>query len=91
MKKNLIAGLLALACGLAAPSIAFGAGASKADLPKPPMYTAKCPSPCSFNVKSHDKQEVVAILQEHAKTHHNSMALSDADAEAMVKTVGSKK
>ncbi|RFC49882.1 MAG: hypothetical protein DUW69_000819, partial [Verrucomicrobia bacterium] len=59
MKRNLIAALLALACGLAAV-------AAKSDEPKPPMYSAKCKSPCSFSVKSHDKQEVVALLQEHA-------------------------
>jgi predicted small metal-binding protein len=90
MKRNLIAALLALAA-LTAATLAIAADASKTDEPKPPMYTAKCKSPCSFSVKSHDKAEVVAILEEHAKTHHNGMALSDADAEAMIKTVEPKK
>ena len=50
-----------------------------------PMYVAGCPDPCTFQVQSHDKKEVVAILQQHAKTQHN-MDLSEKDAEAMVKT-----
>ena len=91
MKRNLIAALLALACGLTVTTLGLAADASKTDEPKPPMYTAKCKSPCKFNVKSHDKQEVVAILQEHAKAHHNGLALSEADADAMIKTVEPKK
>jgi predicted small metal-binding protein len=88
---KLIAALFALACGLTVATFAVAADAAKTDEPKPPMYTAKCKSPCSFSVKSHDKQEVIAILQEHAKLHHNGMVLSDADAEAMIKTVEPKK
>jgi len=90
MKRNLIAALLALA-SLTATTLVVAAETSKTDEPKPPMYSAKCKSPCSFSVKGHDKAEVVAILQEHAKTHHNGMALSDADAEAMIKTVEPEK
>ncbi len=87
MKMKLIAALLALAFGLSAAAVVRAEEAAKSD----PMYSAKCPSPCSFSVKSHDKAEVVAILQEHAKSHHNGMALSDADAAAMVKVVEPKK
>ena len=91
MKRNLIAALLALACGLAGTTLGLAADASKTDEPKPPMYTAKCKSPCSFSVRSHDQQEVVAIVKEHAKTHHDGLVLSDEKAETMVKTVESKK
>ncbi len=91
MKRNLIAALFALACGLTVTTLAVAVEASKTDEPKPPMYTAKCKSPCSFSVKSHDKAEVVAILQEHAKAHHNGLALTDAEADAMIKTVEPKK
>ena len=52
---------------------------------------AKCPSPCDFTVKSHDKDEVAAALKEHAKLHHKGMVLSDADANAMIKEAGPKK
>ena len=90
MKRNLIAALLALACGLTVTTFALAADTSKSDEPKPPMYSAKCKSPCSFSVKSHNKEEVVALLQEHAKAHHNGMVLSEADAEAMVKTTEPK-
>ena len=91
MKKKLIAALLALAFGLSAPALVRAEEAAKSEEAKPPMYSAKCPSPCSFSVKSHDKAEVVAILQEHAKSHHKGMALSDADAAAMVKVSEPKK
>ena len=89
MKKNLIAALLALAFGVFATALV--AETAKTEEAKPPMYSAKCPAPCSFSVKSHDKAEVAAILKEHAKTHHNGMALSDADADGMIKTVEPKK
>ena len=89
MKRYLIAALLALAGGVTVTTLAVAA--AKSDEPKPPMYSAKCKSPCSFSVKSHDKQEVIALLQEHAKAHHNGMVLSEADAEALVKTTEPKK
>jgi predicted small metal-binding protein len=54
------------------------------------MYSAKCPPSCDFSVKSHDKAEVIAMLKEHAKTHHNGMVVSDEKAEAMVETVQPK-
>lgn len=88
MKRNLIAALFALAGGLAVTTLAV---AAKSDEPKPPMYSAKCKSPCSFSVKSHDKSEVVALLQEHAKAHHSGLVLSDTEAEAMVKATEPKK
>ncbi len=87
MKRNLIVALFALAGGLAVTTLV----AAKSDEPKPPMYSAKCKSPCSFSVKSHDKSEVVALLQEHAKAHHSGLVLSDSEAEAMVKATEPKK
>jgi predicted small metal-binding protein len=91
MKKYSAAALLALALALLAPVFAATADAPKSEMPKPPMFSAKCKAPCSFSVKSHDRTEVVALLQEHAKAHHNGLVLSDADAEAMVKTSDHKK
>ena len=91
MKRNLIAPLLALACGLAATTLTVAAASAKSDEPKPPTYSAKCKSPCSFSVRSHDKQEVVALLQEHTKAHHSGLVLSDTEAEALVKTTEPKK
>jgi len=89
MKKNLIAALLALALGLVTATYAVAGDAAKSDKP---VYCASCPpsAGCAFSVQSSDKAEVVAALKEHAKTHHNGMALSDADAEAMVKTCDMK-
>jgi len=91
MKKKLIAALFTLAFGLFATTLAVAADAPKTEETKAPMYKAACPAPCSFSVRSHDKAEIVAVLQEHAKSHHNGMVLSDADANAMVKTVEPKK
>lgn len=86
MKKHPVAALLALALTLIAPVCAATADAPKSEMPKPPMFSAKCKAPCSFSVKSHDRAEVVALLQEHAKAHHNGLVLTEADAEALVKT-----
>jgi len=91
MNRKLIAALFALAFGLSATTLAVAEETAKSDEAKAPMYSAKCPAPCSFSVKSHDKAEVIAILKEHAKTHHDGMVLSDEKAESMVKTVESKK
>lgn len=91
MKRKLIAALFALAFGLSATTLAVAVDTVKTDEVKAPMYSAKCPAPCSFSVKSHDRAEVIAILKEHAKTHHDGMVLSDEKAEAMVKTVEPKK
>lgn len=90
MKRNLIAALFAVCCGLTVSLSAVAADTAKSAEPKPPTYSARCKSPCSFSVKSHDKPEVVAILQEHAKAHHNGLVLANADAEALVKTTEPK-
>lgn len=57
---------------------------------KEASFSAACPSPCEFSVKSHDKAEVAALLKEHAKAHHHS-DLTDKEAEAMIKTKAAKK
>lgn len=91
MKKQMIAALFALACGLSVTTLAVATDAAKSEEAKAPMYSARCPDPCNFSVKSHDRAEVVAILKEHAKTHHDGMMMSDAQADGMVKTVEPKK
>lgn len=88
MKKKLIAALLMLAFGLAAPSFTFAADVAMTETVKQPMYTAKYRG---FTVKSHDKEEVVAILREHARTHHNGTILSDTEVEKLIKTTEPKK
>ena len=84
MKKQMIAALFALACGLSLTTLAVANEAAKSE-DNQPMYSAQCPPSCDFTVKSHDKAEVVSMLQEHARTHHNGMVLTDEKAEAMVK------
>lgn len=94
MKTKLLAALSALAFALSVMSLASAGETAKAPEAAgdaKPLYAAKCPSPCDFSVKSHDKAEIAAILKEHAKAHHNGMVVSDADCEAMIKTVAPKK
>jgi predicted small metal-binding protein len=88
MKKKLIAALLMLAFGLAAPSFTLAADTAMTESVKQPMYTAKYKG---FTVKGHDKDEVIAILKEHARSHHNGTILSDTEVEALIKTTEPKK
>jgi predicted small metal-binding protein len=86
MKKSLFATIAAFAIASAATTFALAEDGAKKDADKPaPTYTVQCDSPCSFSVSGHDKKEVVAIVIEHAKTHHN-MNLTEKDVEGMVKT-----
>jgi predicted small metal-binding protein len=95
MKRNVFVSCLSAIVLTAAASFALGADKEKkqdaksASANKEQMYTAGCPDPCSFSVQSHDKAEVTAILQQHAKSQHN-MTLSEKDAQAMVKVKGAE-
>jgi predicted small metal-binding protein len=51
--------------------------------PLEPLYEVACPDPCSFTVQTHDKQEAVKLVKNHARKHHNQ-TVSDEDAAAMV-------
>lgn len=51
------------------------------------LYEIQCGSPCDFEVKSHDKQEVIALALNHVKIHHNMPNATEKDVEAMVKVV----
>ena len=89
MNRKLLAALITLALALSFTTLGVTEEKAKSDKPaaaesKEPMYSVSCPAPCKFSVKSHDKQEVTAILKEHAKTHHN-MTMSDKDAADMIK------
>ena len=85
MKKSMLAAVAAFAVVSALSLFAIAEDAKKpADKPAT-VYTVQCDSPCSFMVSGHDKNEVVAAVILHAKTHHN-MNLTEKDAEGMVKT-----
>jgi predicted small metal-binding protein len=91
MKKSLLATIAAFAIASAASTFVLAADDAKKDTDKPAaVYTVQCDSPCSFMVSGHDKKEVVAVVIEHAKTHHN-MVMSEKDVEAMVKTTEASK
>ncbi len=96
MKNKLLAGVITLAlaftfAALRAEDAKAGKDATKAPAEMTgPMYSAACPAPCDFSVKSHDKAEVAAVLKEHAKSHHH-MDMSDKDAQGMIKENAPKK
>ena len=63
---------------------------SSAEMKDSKLYTVKCDAPCDFEVKGHDKQEIIAIVLEHVKTHHNMPNATAKDVEAAVKVVEPK-
>jgi predicted small metal-binding protein len=91
MKKSLLATIAAFTIASAATTFVLAADDAKKDTEKPgPVYSVQCDSPCSFMVSGHDKKEVVAVVIEHAKTHHN-MVMTEKDVEGMVKTTEASK
>lgn len=90
MKNKILAGFITLALACSFAVLRAEEPKAKANDSKPaaeakaPMYTASCPAPCEFTVRSHDKKEVAAVLKEHAKSRHH-MDMADKDAEAMIK------
>jgi predicted small metal-binding protein len=60
---------------------------SSSEMKDTKLYVVKCGSPCDFEVKSHDKQEVIALALNHVKTHHNMINATEKDVEAMVQVV----
>jgi len=85
MKKGIFAAVAAFATLSALSILAVADDAKKEGDKAAPVYSVQCDAPCSFMVSGHDKQEVIAVVIEHAKTHHN-MTLTEKDVEPMVKT-----
>ena len=85
MKKGIFAAAAAFAVITATPILALADDAKKEGDKSAPVYSVQCDSPCSCTVSGHDKQEVIAAVIEHAKTHHN-MTMTAKDVEPMVKT-----
>jgi predicted small metal-binding protein len=90
MKKNLItlvsALLLTLVLTLGLRAEEKAKEKTKAEkAPKEMIYTAECPGPCEFSVKSEDKAEVAAILKDHARAHHQ-IEMSDKDVDDLIKS-----
>ena len=63
---------------------------SPSEMKEAPLYMLKCDSPCDFEVRSHDKQELIKIALEHVKTHHNMANATAKDVEPMIKVVEPK-
>ncbi len=91
LNRSLVASVCTLALALAPLALRAEDKAKPAESKSAePMYAVGCPSPCNFSVKSHDKAEVVAVIKEHAKSHHN-MQMTDKEVEDMIKTKAPKK
>ena len=86
MKKGIFAAVAAFAAVSALSILAAADDAKKEGDKSAPVYSVHCDSPCSFTVSGHDRKEVVAVVIEHAKTHHN-MTLTEKDVEPLVKTM----
>ena len=48
------------------------------------LKMAACDPACGFRVVSHDESEIVSMLKEHARKHHDKN-LTDKEAQAMIK------
>ena len=98
MFKLIPAALVAVMLLLAFSSPAAAQGypdAKKKEEPKTMMKseglkTAACDPMCGFSVTSHDDKEVMAMMKDHAKKHHNK-EMTDADVKAMMKTAPTPK
>ncbi len=63
---------------------------SSSEMKDTKLYSLKCESPCDFEVQGHDKQEIIAIVLEHVRTHHNMTNATAKDVEAAIKVVEPK-
>jgi predicted small metal-binding protein len=48
------------------------------------LKSVTCDPTCGFSVRSHDEQELISIVQAHAKKHHNQN-MTEADVRKMMK------
>lgn len=89
MKPLAVISAISIAVAFSGPAFAADKAEAKSDNANETTYSVTCDSPCDFTVKSHDKKEVVAVVKQHAKSHHN-MDMADKDVEGMMKTHGPK-
>lgn len=91
MKTGSLAALVAFGLAFSLPAV-VGSDETKdpkkvdtAPTQKVTVYSVRCDDPCPFSIQSTDKQEVVAIVTEHARSHHQ-MNVTAQDCEAMIKS-----
>ena len=48
------------------------------------MKKVECDSPCNFCVKSHDENEIIEIVKQHAKKMHDK-TITDNDVKGKMK------
>jgi predicted small metal-binding protein len=56
---------------------------------KPALKSVSCDPDCGFMVRSHDENEIISLVKEHAKKQHNK-DVTDKDVMAMMKPAGMK-
>ncbi len=85
MKSKLLGALLMAAFATSAP-IAIHADHHGDQEKRKDLKVIECPPECGFKIRSHDHEEMVEIVQKHAKEHHD-MELTDEQVKAVMKAV----
>jgi predicted small metal-binding protein len=57
------------------------------EMGKSGLMSFSCDPACGFSVRSHDEAEIISMVKEHAKTHHN-MEMTDAQIKEKIKPAG---
>ena len=78
----------AVAFSLSFSSLALAQDAAKKEMKmenkKETLKSVSCDPACGFSVRSHDEKELISMVKEHAKTHHN-MDMTDEQVRKMMK------
>ena len=88
MIRNMLAAMFVVGLAFSLSSAAFAQEAMKKEAKKEDKQALKsvvCDPTCGFMVRSHDETELVAIVMDHAKEHHD-MDLTGKEIKGMMKT-----
>ena len=83
MKQLAIFALLLVFSG--ALALANGPDEQTGSKDKPKLKSVSCDPQCGFKVRSHDENEIVSIVIEHSKKHHNK-TVTEAEVKSVMKT-----
>ena len=88
MIRNMFAAMFVVGFAFSLSSSAFAQEAMKKESKKEDEQALKsvaCAPTCGFMVHSHDESELVAIVIDHAKEHHD-MDMTEKEIKGMMKT-----
>lgn len=83
MKRLAIFALLLVFSG--AIALANGPDEQMGSKDKPKLKSVSCDPQCGFKVRSHDENEIVSIVIEHSKKHHNK-TVTEQEVKSMMKS-----